>query len=224
MLKTLQNQITSKITRKRLSRFLHEHSTNEKVLNLGVGKRNYSDIFPNTVSLDISSDVKPDVIGDAHDLHMFPKEQFTTVMSCELLEHLHNPFKGIEEIARVLKPGGKLILTTRFIFPLHDTPNDYFRFTKYGLKSMLEPYFDNIEIREEAGSLETIAILFQRIGFQTKTLGTTFLKIFWHILAKLTMFASFLVTKEYGDLTMENEEKSIMTSGYYVTATKKRKS
>lgn len=220
-MKKISDVLTDKITRKRMKAFLEKHKTDEKVLDLGSCSGPYRYLFPNAVTVDISPSVKPDIVADAHNLHMLKSGQFNTILCTEMLEHLYNPFKGIEEMARVLKTGGKLILTTRFIYPIHESPHDYFRFTKYGLQKLLAPYFEKIEIIEEANTIETLAVLLQRIGFQTETLGTRFLKILWHLKAKILFKFNFLLSKEYGDIRNEKPEKSIMSSGYYVVAYKK---
>jgi SAM-dependent methyltransferase len=45
--------------------------------------------------------------------------------------------KAMTEIGRTLKPGGKLLLSVPFFYPLHDEPHDYFRYTPYGIKEIL---------------------------------------------------------------------------------------
>lgn len=221
MLESVSNLLTSKITRKKLGIFLAKHKTEQKILDLGSSRGPYRDLFPNALTVDIDASARPDIIADAHNMNMLKDGEFEIILCTEMLEHLYNPFKGIEEMARVLKSGGKLILTTRFVYPIHEAPNDYFRFTKYGLQKLLEPYFNQIVIEEEAGTIETLAILLQRIGFQTETLGMKWPKVIWHIKAKILLLFKSILTKEYGDIRNEKVEKSILVSGYYVTAIKK---
>lgn len=61
-----------------------------------------------------------------------------TVLSTEVLEHVPDPKRLVNEMARVLKPGGKLLLTVPFIQPLHELPSDYFRFTPSSLRCFVE--------------------------------------------------------------------------------------
>lgn len=215
--------LTRKITRPRLRSFLEKHRSTGRTLDIGCGNAIYGDLFPNRVTVDIERrpGIAVDIIGDAHNLSMFPHNTFNIVLCTEVLEHLHTPSKAIGEFERVLKPGGTLLLTTRFVFPLHDTPHDYYRYTKYGLLHLLKS-FENVEITEEASTTETIAILLQRIGFQCTTLGLRPLKLLWFCLAKLTLAFRWIVTQEYGDLGHKKTEPCILSSGYYVVANKRQ--
>jgi len=60
------------------------------------------------------------------------------VICTEVLEHLKNPQIALNEIYRILKPKGVLILTTPMTWELHEPPNDFFRFTKFGLEYLLK--------------------------------------------------------------------------------------
>ena len=70
----------------------------------------------------------------------------------EVLEHVAKTAKAVSEITRVLKPGGTLLLSTPMHWTLHFEPQDYYRFTKYGLKEILKPSF-SITRTEKLGGL-----------------------------------------------------------------------
>lgn len=74
----------------------------------------------------------PEVWGNALALP-FGDQSFDTVFSSQVLEHVPDPAQMIAEIGRVLKPGGYLILTAPLLWGIHEEPEDYFRFTGYGL-------------------------------------------------------------------------------------------
>jgi SAM-dependent methyltransferase len=61
-----------------------------------------------------------------------------TVLGISMLTCLAEPIRLIEESYRVLTPGGSLILEFTQMAPLHDEPHDYFRFTRFGARWLLE--------------------------------------------------------------------------------------
>ena len=137
------------------------------------------------------------------------------MLCTEVLEHLPEPQKAVDEFFRVLKPGGTLLLTTRFLFPIHDAPHDYFRYTKYGLRHLLRR-FEIVELHEETDSVGTLAVLLQRLGMQAETLRWTPMRALWLVAAQIARPLAFLITAEYGDSRRRTPEHGIMTSGYHV--------
>jgi len=208
-----------KITREQLEKFLSRHASDKRVLDIGSGGSSYGRFFPNRLSVDIDPERKPDMVADAHNLP-FKDGEFELVLCTEVLEHVLDPKKVISEISRVLKPGGRVILTTRFMYPLHDTPHDYWRFTIYGMRELFKEW-NIIELIPETQTFSTIAALLQRISFQTTLKANKILKFF--ILCKAFMInkMNFLITKEFGNIQKSKEEKNIMSTGYYIVAEKK---
>jgi SAM-dependent methyltransferase len=68
----------------------------------------------------------------------FADASFDTVVSFQVLEHVPEPAVLMAEMARVLTPGGTLILTAPHIWGIHEEPHDYYRFTPYGLRYLAE--------------------------------------------------------------------------------------
>lgn len=211
--------LTRKITRPRLDTFLGLHATNVPVLDVGCGSGLYGRYFPNRTTLDIAArpGVGVDIVGDAHHLPQIPDASFDIILCTEVLEHLHTPDKAIAEFLRILRPGGTLLLTTRFIFPLHDVPGDYYRYTKYGLRHLLRAFIIE-ELQEETTTVETLAVLCQRIGFQCETLRARPFKFPWFLAARVLMLFSRVLTREFGDIRRRTPETHIMSAGYYVVA------
>jgi SAM-dependent methyltransferase len=213
--------LTSKLTRERLDKFIAAQANDKHTLDIGCANSPYSSFFPNRVGLDEREGPGVDVAGDAHALP-FPDDSFDQILCTEVLEHLHTPQLAINEMHRVLKPGGTLILTTRFVFPLHDVPGDFFRYTKYGLRYLLRDW--NVEsVQEETRTMEALGVLLQRIAFQTTLVGGVVTKTLVYLLARGIGTLQFLVKKEYGMRSnyATREEESILASGYYVVATKR---
>ena len=73
------------------------------------------------------------VFGDGSRLP-FLDGSLDTVLCTEVLEHVPQPGRLVDEMARVVRPGGRVLLTVPFIQPLHELPSDYFRFTPSSLR------------------------------------------------------------------------------------------
>ena len=68
----------------------------------------------------------------------FGDASFDTVLLLDVLEHIANPESALAEARRALRPGGRLLLTIPFAYPMHDQPHDYQRLTEYGLRELLQ--------------------------------------------------------------------------------------
>jgi SAM-dependent methyltransferase len=213
--KRIGRSLSTKLTRVTLDRFILSHASAGRTLDLGAQNGPYAAHFPRRVALDLHPAASIHLRGDALALP-FVAAAFDVVLCTEVLEHLTDPQHAIDEMFRVLKPGGQLLLTTRFLFPIHDAPHDYFRFTKYGLRHLLRR-FDELRIEEETDSVGALAVLVQRLGMQAQTLGSTTLRAGWLVAARIVRRMAFLITAEYGDSRRLTPETGIMTSGYHVS-------
>jgi len=216
--KSVGRALSGKLTRVTLDRFIASHASDRRTLDIGAQNGPYSVHFPRRVALDIQPGIGVQVIGDAQALGILD-ETFDVVLCTEVLEHIPDPQRAIDEIYRVLAPGGQLLLTTRVLFPIHDAPHDYFRFTKYGLRHLLRR-FEILELHEETDAVGTLAVLLQRLGMQAETLHRTPLRAIWLVWAQMVRPFSFLITAEYGDSRRLRHEQGIMTSGYHVACRK----
>ncbi|HJR58826.1 MAG TPA: class I SAM-dependent methyltransferase [Vicinamibacterales bacterium] len=219
MSRRIGRALTAKLTRVSLDRFVEAHASTGRTLDIGAQNGPYAGFFPNRIALEIRPGPGVQIIGDAQALGV-ADGVFDVVLCTEVLEHLREPQRAIDEMFRVLKPGGTLLLTTRFLFPIHDAPNDYFRFTKYGLRHLLRN-FDILELQEETDSIGAIAVLLQRLGMQARTLGPSASRGVWLVTARLVRPFGFLISQEYGDSRRLTPEQGIMTSGYHVACRKR---
>jgi SAM-dependent methyltransferase len=100
-------------------------------LNLGAGASDYA--LPTSIEVEYNIFRNTDVAADAHHLP-FRDEVFDAVVSFHTFEHLYDPPSAAHELYRVLKPGGRLLLQTAFVQPLHEEPHHYYNATEYGLR------------------------------------------------------------------------------------------
>lgn len=83
-------------------------------------------------------------IGDIQNMSMINSCTYDTAICLEVLEHVPNPQKAVNEMYRILKSSGILIISVPHLSRVHDIPYDYFRFTSYGLAYLLSSSGFNI--------------------------------------------------------------------------------
>jgi SAM-dependent methyltransferase len=113
----------------------------DRILELGAGRE--STTAPNVVRTDafVFAGGHLDVVADAHALP-FRDASFDFVFSLAVFEHLHSPWLAAAEIARVLRPGGRVFTLCAFLQPLHGYPDHYFNATESGLRRLFSDGFE----------------------------------------------------------------------------------
>ncbi len=138
----------------------------QRVLNVGAGGelgdrvatlRNHE-----LVTIDDDPERRPDVVADVCDLSGFADASLDAVFLLEVLEHVPTPAQAIAEIHRVLVEGGVLVLSTPFLFEIHDAPRDYYRFTRFGLEYLLRG-FASVEVRPRNGYVKSALVPLLRL-------------------------------------------------------------
>jgi SAM-dependent methyltransferase len=117
--------------------------TDGLVLNLSAGGT--AAWHPQVVEVETAIFRNTDVVADVHSLP-FVDGAFAGVIALNAFEHFRNPFQAAAEIARVLAPGGRLLIHTAFLQPLHEAPWHYFNATKHGVLEWF-PQFTTETIR-----------------------------------------------------------------------------
>jgi SAM-dependent methyltransferase len=85
-----------------------------------------------------------------------PADSFDIVLMTEVLEHLERPEVAIKECCRVLKRGGKLIMTIPFLYPVHADPHDFQRWTSERISLELTKNGFRVDSIEPMGSLFSV--------------------------------------------------------------------
>jgi SAM-dependent methyltransferase len=91
------------------------------------------------IGTDIQDGPGVDRVEDVHAL-TFADESIGTIVCLETLEHVADPIRAVEEMHRVLQPGGVLAISSLMFFPIHEHPWDFWRFTPEGFERLLEPF------------------------------------------------------------------------------------
>ena len=141
-----------------------------KLLDLGCGNqpyRRYLTGVSHYVGLDypltqecLAFKGRPEVHGDARTLP-FADHSFDGVLCSQVLEHVDRPETVLREMRRVLKPGGVGLISVPFFYNLHMEPHDYYRFSPYGMKALLERNGLSVsQLRGQGGIGTLLALMF----------------------------------------------------------------
>lgn len=156
------------------------HQLTGKLLDYGCGSKPYEELFPATeyIGIDVEVSGHPtdrktaDVYFDGVCLP-FSDSEFDSVLVSEVVEHLFDLPCALVEISRVMKPSGKLLITCPFVWPLHEEPYDYARYTPFALSHELERAGFRI-IEQDRGGMP-VEVLGQML--LTEIIGGRFLSV-----------------------------------------------
>jgi SAM-dependent methyltransferase len=136
------------------------------VIDVGCHCKPYLPLFKPYARRHVGSDVartrpEVDVVAGANPLP-FADACADAVLCSQVLEHVPDPAGALRELARILKPGGRLFLSTHGTFIYHPHPSDYWRWTQDGLKKLFEDSgcFDEVELHANGGTGHCLAYLF----------------------------------------------------------------
>jgi SAM-dependent methyltransferase len=144
------------------------HVVHGKVLDIGCGKKPYRELFlcDEYVGLEIDTQEnrtrsKADYFYDG--IHIpFHDATFDFLIITQVFEHVFDPESFLQELLRVLKKGGMMIMTVPFVWDEHEQPNDYARYSSFGLRYILTKYGFNVI--KQRKTLADVRILFQLVN------------------------------------------------------------
>lgn len=99
------------------------------------------DFFPGKkfVGCDLRPGPGVDEIQDLHSLAL-PDQSIGSAILFDTVEHVREPWRALAEVHRCLKPGGLLLMSSVWYFPIHAYPDDYWRFTASGFSTLLQDF------------------------------------------------------------------------------------
>ncbi|HET6966522.1 MAG TPA: class I SAM-dependent methyltransferase [Acidimicrobiales bacterium] len=119
----------------------HRSEVGGLLLDLGAGNQPYRPWYGSLAEWCAAVDVAPSpglsALSLATDVAL-RSSTFDTVVCTSVLEHVEDVESAVSEIVRLMKPGGRLLISVPFLYPTHEAPFDFWRTTHYGLRSLLE--------------------------------------------------------------------------------------
>jgi len=160
---------------------------NLTIYDFGCGSKPYSVFVNNKEYIGIDID-KKNIEADIHaDISNVPidDEIADIVVSFYVLEHVEDPLKVLEEEYRVLKNDGELFMLIPMHWEEHEQPYDFFRFTRFGIRSLLrKANFNNIVIEELNTNYAILGLHLARL-FNGRKLLRIFVPVINYIFSKL---------------------------------------
>ncbi|HLC62410.1 MAG TPA: class I SAM-dependent methyltransferase [Candidatus Nanoarchaeia archaeon] len=210
------------IIKNKIKNFINSefNDKNDEVLDLGCGSNPYyhKGIKGKIVCLDISKTSKTHLVSDADRLPFRPNS-FDKVISVNSFYYFKNPFEVAKSTNKILKKEGKLILVVPFFYPIHDAPDDKYRFTEYGLKTVLEEDFKIERIEAIGGIFNLPAVLLHSLIKGIPLLFPKEIRKFVQILAYV-LWPVYIIAQIFSILDIFDLTKRFPTY-YFVVAGKK---
>jgi len=181
--------ISKKLLREKFRKFADY--LNGYVLDVGCGKKPYKNFlkYEKYIGIDTNKKIKPDILCEVTDIP-FMDESFDSICCTEVLEHHLEPSIGLKEIRRVLKKKGILYVTVPMSWCLHYEPNDYYWFTRYGLKYLLEKTgFEVVNMEKIGGLFSLLGVRFVD-GFWIKFMFKIFFFLPWSVRSRIAELSS----------------------------------
>ncbi len=136
------------------------------VVELGAGEAPYRTFFTERsrsyLTVDWSNSqhkIDVDVIADLNREIPLPDASADIAVSISVMEHLLRPDVFLAEVARILRPQGQFLLQVPWQWMVHEAPHDYFRYSPFALRRMLEANgFEVVSLDPSAGAFSTLCL------------------------------------------------------------------
>ena len=142
---------------------IHAERGRYRLLDVGCGVKPYDPWFEPYVSDYVGLDIEANEAADVHGtIEAIPLEDasFDAVLCSQVLEHCDDPAQGVRELRRVVKPGGRVLLSTHGVQVYHPAPHDLWRWTHEGLERLFltNGTWTSVSVRSAVGTTATLAL------------------------------------------------------------------
>lgn len=133
------------------------------------GQEGFADLRPffpgkEYIGSDMQEGSGVDIVLDLHKINL-PSETAGTVLLMDTLEHVEYLRKAMDEVQRILKKEGMVLMSSVMLFPIHNYPYDYWRFTPEAFRSLLKPFESSFV--DFAGPQESFPHTIVGVGFKS---------------------------------------------------------
>ena len=168
---------------------LKRHSTNDaiQILDYGAGISPYRSLFPKSIykraDFKIGEESNIDfVLNESMGIDA-PSNAFDLILSTQVLEHVNDPQMYLKECMRLLRPGGKLLLSTHGTYPDHPCPLDLYRWTADGLEKLfLDSGFNVLSVLKLTADARALLFLYELFGRTTHRRAFSLLSVLFAVL------------------------------------------
>lgn len=162
------------------------------MLDFGCGSKPYQSLFTNTttyIGIDYENTGHPhlneqiDVFYNGVTLP-FEANTFDAILASEVFEHVFNLEEIVPQLHKILKPGGKILITCPFVWNEHEVPHDYARYTQFALKHLLEKNGFKILVQDKVGDSFTAIHQLKLVYFSEQVINS------WFIIGKIKFIST----------------------------------
>jgi SAM-dependent methyltransferase len=146
------------------ARAAHDELGPYRLLDIGCGEKPYRDVFAPYAVEHVGVDPVANPVAELRGpIEALPVEDasFDVVLCAQVLEHVDDPAQAVSELARVTRPGGRVLLSTHGVYVFHPNPADHWRWTHTGLEKLfaVSGGWRSVRVSSGAGTAASLAML-----------------------------------------------------------------
>ena len=191
--------------------YVEKYKFEGSVIDVGCGQKPFQYLFSNTqkytgidfkgysINKDFQSG-KPDIFFKRNYIKTFKlpfkDNTFDNAVSFQVLEHHKDPDMMVKEITRVIKRKGLIMITAPFLVGLHEGPNDFQRYTEFGLRELFKK--NNCEVLDIKGQGSVFSTIYMAVNenfnyFAAKSKFNYFISLIIYPLYLVYQYVSLLL-------------------------------